>query len=224
MDNERKFMLCFDTASRVLSISLFSSISGREIVGYVGKDTISESLLSKITRLLQKQGATLREIESIVISLGPGSFTGIRAGVAVAKGIKFGSRYVKLLGASNLMALAMASSEVFVGKVLCVIDAGRGSFFTQEFLIKEKYVVEELCEPQISSSDVISRHALIVSSDTGFVFGIDGKFVEQVLSVSNLAKYLGVIALRGNASEVIEPLYVSGVVYRRIHGSFDGAK
>jgi|GEM_PF-4426083 len=217
MDNDEreKFLLCFDSASRVPGISLFSVSSGQEVESWTGQGTASENLLSNLVHLLQKTGISLQRIESIVISLGPGSFTGIRAGISIAKGIKFGCRSLKLLGASNLEALAMVSSEVFTGRALCAIDAGKDFFFTQEFFLAGKYRIEELSKPKLQTSSAVSKYGdgLVVFSGIGSVLGVT-EGIEQVTS-PNLAKYLGLIALAGRASEIIEPLYVSGVAYRK---------
>jgi tRNA threonylcarbamoyl adenosine modification protein YeaZ len=209
-DEREKFLLCLDSASRVPGVSLFSMSSGQEVESWAGQGITSENLLSNLIDLLQNRGISLQRIESIVISVGPGSFTGIRAGISIAKGIKFGCRGLKLLGASNLEALAMASSEVFTGKALCVIDAGRDRFFTQEFFLAGRYKIEELGKPGIQKFSAISQYGdgLVVSS------GVDSVLGMQMTSPS-LAKYLGIIALAGRASETIEPLYISSVVYRK---------
>lgn len=69
------------------------------------------------------------EIECIVIGLGPGSYTGIRAGIAMAQGWQL-AQEVKLLGISSVEAIAaQAQADGLRGAVSVVVDAQRGEFY-----------------------------------------------------------------------------------------------
>ena len=70
-----------------------------------------------------------RDIECIVVGLGPGSYTGIRAGIAMAQGWQL-ARDVKLLGISSVEAIAaQAHADGLRGAVNVVVDAQRGEFY-----------------------------------------------------------------------------------------------
>jgi len=70
-----------------------------------------------------------REIECIAVGLGPGSYTGIRAGIAMAQGWQL-AQEVRLLGISSAEALAaQAHEDGLRGAVTVVIDAQRGEFY-----------------------------------------------------------------------------------------------
>lgn len=69
------------------------------------------------------------EIESIVVGLGPGSYTGIRAGIAMAQGWQL-AHDVKMLGISSVEAIAgQAQEDGLRGVVNVVVDAQRGEFY-----------------------------------------------------------------------------------------------
>jgi tRNA threonylcarbamoyladenosine biosynthesis protein TsaB len=69
------------------------------------------------------------EVEVVAVGLGPGSYTGIRAAIAVAQGWQL-ARDVKLLGVGSADCLAaQAQAEKFFGRVNVVIDAQRGEFY-----------------------------------------------------------------------------------------------
>ena len=53
--------------------------------------TGAESLLPGVDAVLRRAAATLQDVEAFAVSIGPGSFTGLRVGVATAKGLCFGS-------------------------------------------------------------------------------------------------------------------------------------
>jgi tRNA threonylcarbamoyladenosine biosynthesis protein TsaB len=80
----------------------------------------------------------LREqIEVIAVGIGPGSYTGIRAAIAIAQGWQL-ARGVKLLGISSAEVLAaQAQAEKMFGRVNVVIDAQRGEFYLGGWEISE---------------------------------------------------------------------------------------
>jgi tRNA threonylcarbamoyladenosine biosynthesis protein TsaB len=68
-------------------------------------------------------------VEVLVVGLGPGSYTGIRVGLAIAQGWQL-ARDVKLLGIGSVECLAaQAQAEAMFGRVNTVIDAQRGEFY-----------------------------------------------------------------------------------------------
>jgi tRNA threonylcarbamoyladenosine biosynthesis protein TsaB len=91
--------------------------------------TYSARLIPEIAALLQKQQATMSDIEAVVVVNGPGSFTGIRVGVSTAKGLSEGAG-IPLVAVSRLALLAHASG---LPHVLAAVDAGRGDFYVGEY-------------------------------------------------------------------------------------------
>jgi tRNA threonylcarbamoyladenosine biosynthesis protein TsaB len=91
--------------------------------------TYSARLIPEIAALLQKQQATMSDIEAIVVVNGPGSFTGIRVGVSTAKGLSEGAG-IPLIAVSRLALLAHAS---LLPHVLAAVDAGRGDYYVGEY-------------------------------------------------------------------------------------------
>jgi tRNA threonylcarbamoyladenosine biosynthesis protein TsaB len=91
--------------------------------------TYSARLIPEIAALLQKQQATMSDIEAIVVVNGPGSFTGIRVGVSTAKGLSEGAG-IPLIAVSRLALLAHVS---LLPHVLAAVDAGRGDFYVGEY-------------------------------------------------------------------------------------------
>lgn len=91
-----------------------------------GRNTKAFALIEKV---LATAKVAREEIEAIAVGLGPGSYTGIRAAIAVAQGWQL-ARGVKLLGISSAECLAAQAqaAEIF-GRVNVVIDAQRGEFY-----------------------------------------------------------------------------------------------
>ena len=82
-----------------------------------------------IDRALAESKIPRDEIEAMAVGLGPGSYTGIRAAIAVAQGWQL-ARGIKLLGIPSVEALAaQAQAEKIFGRVNVVVDAQRGEFY-----------------------------------------------------------------------------------------------
>jgi tRNA threonylcarbamoyladenosine biosynthesis protein TsaB len=82
-----------------------------------------------IERVLVAAKIDRAEVECLAVGLGPGSYTGIRVGLAIAQGWQL-ARGVKLLGIGSVECLAaQAQAETMFGRVNTVIDAQRGDFY-----------------------------------------------------------------------------------------------
>lgn len=92
------------------------------------KATHSERLMAAIDRLLDDTGLTLHDMRGIAVSIGPGSFTGLRIGLGTAKGLSFASGK-PLIGVPTLDALAL--NIPFSRYTVCpILDARKGEVYT----------------------------------------------------------------------------------------------
>lgn len=98
--------------------------------------THSETLLPMAERLLQGCGLTVSALDLIAVARGPGSFTGIRIGVAAAKGLSWGAEK-PLCGVSTLEAMAWQGSA-YEGRLLCcTMDARRNQVYNALFRMED---------------------------------------------------------------------------------------
>ena len=111
-------ILAFDTATDIATSALVAD-------GTVLDEGRSrpQSLLAEIDRLFTAAGAAPADLTGIVVGTGPGSFTGTRIGLAVARGLAL-SLDLPAAGVSTLDALAEAAPAAFP-----VVDARRGEVF-----------------------------------------------------------------------------------------------
>jgi len=92
------------------------------------------SLIPAIHFLLDNMGADIHQIEGVAVAVGPGSFTGLRVGVATAKGFAH-ALGIPLMGISSLKALAVSAGKLDNSMVVApLIDSRRGEVFTAPFL------------------------------------------------------------------------------------------
>ena len=119
-------ILAIDTATEVLALAADDG-SARVSLALRRGLQHSPALLPLADRLLAELGFAAGDLELVVCSVGPGSFTGIRIGLATAKGIAFAAG-CPLVGVSTLDALALPWAG-FPGEVWSVIDARKGRWY-----------------------------------------------------------------------------------------------
>lgn len=81
------YYLGIDTTQKIGRICLSASDNDRGVIKELKSEKVSESLITEISDFLQENGISLKDIEGIGVNCGPGSFTGLRIGVSVAKGL-----------------------------------------------------------------------------------------------------------------------------------------
>lgn len=126
-------VLAIDTATATCSLAL-----GRDGEP-VGEDTFPagrshlELLLPAISRLLAETGLDKSDLRAIVVGTGPGTFSGLRVGVATARALAQGLE-ISLTGSESLEALASGlAAATGASRLLPVIDAKRGQVFSRLF-------------------------------------------------------------------------------------------
>lgn len=114
--------------------------------------THSETLLPMIKRVMQ--GYSFSALDGIAVTAGPGSFTGVRIGIATAKGLAFKDN-ISCIGVSTLEAIAYNFTDE--NAVICaVMDARRMQFYNALFSVKNKKVTR-LCDDRAISIDDLKK-------------------------------------------------------------------
>ncbi len=88
----------------------------------------SQALPLMVSRILADHGSTIHDVELLAVTLGPGSFTGIRVALSFCKGLRAG-RHIPLLGVPTLDVLAAPFTFLEGYHLLPVIDAKKGELF-----------------------------------------------------------------------------------------------
>jgi tRNA threonylcarbamoyladenosine biosynthesis protein TsaB len=125
-----------------------------EACEFGGRDTKAFGLIEKV---LAAAKIAREEIEVIAVGLGPGSYTGIRAAIAVAQGWQL-ARGVKLLGISSAECLAAQAQGIF-GRVNVVIDAQRGEFYAATWEISAAARAEIAPLKIVTAAEIAARKA-----------------------------------------------------------------
>src|ERR1700687_2436515 len=131
-------VLAIDTSGRLGSIALArghedGSCDVIEVVPLAG-GTFSAQLVPQVAAFLSKHGFTKHDIDAFAVASGPGSFTGLRVGLAAIKALA--EILAKPIAAVSLLEVCVFASSV-QGKVMAALDTGRGDVYVGEYEIPE---------------------------------------------------------------------------------------
>ena len=141
-------ILAFETSAKAASVAL---MEGQTLLGETYQNTgltHSQTLLPMAQELIKNCGYAPEQIQAVAVAAGPGSFTGVRIGVAAAKGFAWGKE-LPCYGVSTLEAMAL-NLGVWDGLVVPVMDARRSQVYTATFRAREG-MMERLCEDRAIS-------------------------------------------------------------------------
>ena len=148
-------ILAFETSAKAGSVALMDA---QKLLGESYQNTgltHSQTLLTMAEDLLKSCGYTPKDVTAVAVAAGPGSFTGIRIGVAAAKGFAWGGG-LPCYGVSTLEAMAMQTG-MWQGYVCPVMDARRSQVYNALFHMK-KGRCSRICEDRaISLADLASE-------------------------------------------------------------------
>ncbi len=117
-------LLALDTSTRTVGIALYNGVQVLSESIWVSQDHQTVELAPAIENLLIKAGTNVSELGALGVALGPGSFTGLRIGLALAKGLAL-AQNIPIVGVPTLDALAVAQ-PVQHSQLAAILQAGRG--------------------------------------------------------------------------------------------------
>jgi tRNA threonylcarbamoyladenosine biosynthesis protein TsaB len=185
-------ILAFDTATDVATSAL---VDDGEVLG----ERVSRpvTLLEDVDALLRQAGARTRDLDALAVGIGPGSFTGVRIGLATARGLAF-SLDLPVAGVSTLAALAAGAPGATP-----VIDARR----REVFVLRDEPQVMLPTELEPEAGDVLVGSGAVRYRD---VFEAASAVVPPDNDERHLprARFHAQLARGFTAAENIEPLYL----------------
>lgn len=147
-------LLAFETSAKAASVALMEE---NRLLGECYQNTgmtHSQTLMVMAQDLLSQCGKTVEDVTHVAVAAGPGSFTGVRIGVAAAKGFAWG-RELPCCGVSTLEAMALGAG-VWSGYVCPVMDARRAQVYNALFRV-EKGVYTRIKEDRAIALSELSQ-------------------------------------------------------------------
>ena len=176
--------------------------------------THSRTLLPMVEDMLKSCGATLDEVEVVAVAAGPGSFTGLRIGVATAKGLAWpGDRPCAPCSTLESMAWPLAHLEDTV--IVCAMDARRKQVYNALFLAKDGKL-ERLCPDRAIGLEELGEELKKIEKKK-IVVGDGAKLCYNTLTEQNISLTLAPEHLRmqgawGVARAAVEVIRGGGLV------------
>ena len=149
------WLLAIDTSTLTSSAAL---LDGERVVveKSAGASQTSEALLPLVDEVLRAAGKTPADLDLVACGAGPGSFTGLRIGLATAKGLCF-ALGKPMLAVSSLAALALEAPGAAGALVLSLVDARRGEVYAGLFRLREDGTPESLIEEAVFTPEAIAQ-------------------------------------------------------------------
>jgi tRNA threonylcarbamoyladenosine biosynthesis protein TsaB len=146
----------FSSVRRSVALARGGKLLAEAVAQTGGRGTGALGLMENV---LAGANLSRAEIEVIAVGLGPGSYTGIRAAIAVAQGWQL-ARGTKLLGVSSMESLAaQAQAEKIFGRVNLVMDAQRGEFYVATWEISGRECAEIRPLKIVPAAEIAARSA-----------------------------------------------------------------
>ncbi len=148
-------ILAFETSAKAASVAL---LEGGKLLGESFQNTgltHSQTLMSMAEDLLTNCGKTPDDVTAVAVAAGPGSFTGVRIGVAAAKGFAWGKE-LPCYGVSTLEAMAR-NLDVHSGFVVPTMDARRDQTYTAIFQAQDGKLARVTEDMAISYAELAEK-------------------------------------------------------------------
>jgi len=117
-------LLAIDTSTRTVGISLYDGARVLHETVWTSLDHHTVELAPAVAQALSKSGLAIESLEAVAVATGPGSFTGLRIGIAMAKGLSLAQK-IPVIGVPTLDVLACAQPHQEL-PLAAVLKAGRG--------------------------------------------------------------------------------------------------
>jgi universal bacterial protein YeaZ len=210
-------VLAIDCAQRFCSAALYDAGGDRVRASSsldIGRGH-AERLPGVVDDVLSNAGATLGEVDRIAVTVGPGSFAGIRVGVAFARGLAL-ALSVPAVGVSSLLAIGAPVAQREGRPVLAALDAGRGRLWAAVVAPDAAFLEPPVEMGPEDASHLLAAHGQFLVGNSGTLLraAAAGLFAEGVeiretaLEAPDIAEVARIGARLDPAANSAEPVYL----------------
>ena len=176
----------------------------------------AERLMPMIAQAMEEAGLSFRDLARIAVTVGPGTFTGVRGGVAAARGLALASD-MPVVGATSLAVMAHRADELLGprnGKLLAVaVDARRGMVYLQLFAdAQDRTSQPVLLAPEEVAALVGAKPVTVVGSGAravaSAIVAAGGEAEAHLADLQPHARSLALLAANLTPVSPLRPLYL----------------
>lgn len=175
-------LLALDTSTEACSVALLYN-GEKTYLNELAQRTHAKRILPMVDKILTDFGLKLNQLDALAFGRGPGSFTGVRVGAAIAQGLALGAD-LPVIPISNLTAMAQAAFELYQAEnVAAAIDARMNEvYFSQlvrekkctdfgQFFVWKNLIPEQVCSPEKALVQLANSTALNIATSTALRVG-----------------------------------------------------
>ena len=168
--------LILDSSSKYLSVGIASN-EVIDFVSYESWQSQSEHMIPEIDNLLSKNHYSRNDIEKVVVTIGPGSYTGIRIALTVAKVICL-ALDIDMITLSSLEAL-----QDFSKPSICLMDARSGRSYIGVYDKNNVILKDDIMNNEEVKNYIASHPEFVICGDTKYL-GVEG-YVNNIIETMN---------------------------------------
>ena len=207
-------ILAFDTSTKKFSISILKNNKVVLNLTKILNKTYSKFLIPILKKSLEKSKLDIKEINYILISLGPGSFTGVRIGIAAAKGLGMPHK-INISGFNNMDILVNSiDNNIKEKRIVTIIKSKKSDYYFQVFNSKKKPI------KKISFFSINNLPSFFFKKNIVFSGDLDMELIKEIKKKKNIFVYKRKISNASllinlikkkqhvNTTKSLNPLYV----------------
>ena len=178
------FTILLDSSNTSLTVGLAKNDVLLESISYEAWQSQSEHMVPELDKLLTKYEVKNEEIDSAIVAIGPGSYTGVRIAITIAKTIA-AALGVKIYGISSLRCQKDRKNPS-----ICVINARSGRSYFGVFE-DEKVIVDDCILTNDKVLEYINEHPDFVVCGNAKYLGVEGKepdIARELLELKKVCK------------------------------------
>lgn len=196
------YQLLLDSSNVYLSVGIGKDGKVIDKIYYEAWQRQSEMMVTEVDNILKRNNIAKEELDAVVVGIGPGSYTGVRIGVTIAKTIAYALK-IKIYAKSSLSLLKDEEKPT-----ICLFNARSGRSYFAVYKGNET-IVKDCVKTNEEVLDFIKNNPDFVINGDTYQLGLEsGKF--DILS--NLAKF--------NDSELVENVFTLNPVYLKELGKW----
>lgn len=202
-------ILAFDTTTAACTVAVWQD--GKTLAGFhqAMKHGQAEALVPAIEQTLSEAGACYADLDRIAVTIGPGSFTGVRVGLATARGLgaATGCRVIGIATTEVIATEARQNSDL---PIAVAIDARRAEVYLHRFDQQGLAIGDPICVLPERAADLLGKDTWAVAGDgADRVIAHTGPAVTHVSpDVPSAAVLAKLAAARSFTNQAPRPLYV----------------